>query len=168
VGGELDELVEWAYRGEVRGDALFGTMAEAQPDRERATQLATLRLLEVQTGQTLHGVAERLGVAVEPTDADREVGRRMAEAAGGLSWDDFLRAFAPTTSSAIERYRRLRELVDESEHAAVDEVIAHEEALQAFADAALAHDGDPIAPVVRLLRPPLRDEVPNAEVPHRR
>lgn len=152
------ELAEGAFRGEVRGEALFRVMAEALPDH--AAELETLRLLEVQTGDAARGLVERLGGDAEPKDDDRDVGRRLAEASIALPWDEFLGMFAPTTEAALARYRRLRELAADEDKPVADELIAHEEALQAFADASRASNAEPLAAVIERLREPLRSQVP--------
>jgi hypothetical protein len=160
MGNELVELAESAYRGEVRGQVLFGAMAVALP--EHADELEALRLLEVQTGEAARRLVERLDGDATPKDDDRVVGRQLADASIALPWTEFLALFAPTTTNALINYRRLRELVDEGDRSVADELIAHEEALQAFADASLAGDANPIAVVVERLRDPWRSEVPSS------
>jgi hypothetical protein len=140
---ERDELADRAYRGEVRGEALFRALAEVAAFADHRHELETLALLEAQTAASLRPLVERLSLPAEPQESDRAIGRRMAAAGADYSWRDFLGLFAPTTANAIEQYRRLGELVDESDRAIVDDVVAHEEALQAFADASLRGDPPP-------------------------
>src|SRR6187401_3295429 len=105
--GERDELADWAYRGEVRGEALFRALAEVPAFADHRHELETLALLEAQTAASLRPLVERLSQPVEPQESDRAIGRKMAAASADFSWRDFLGFFAPTTTNAIEKYRRL-------------------------------------------------------------
>ena len=46
---EYDDLLLFAYHGEVFGDAFFGAMAAAQPDADRREKLQTLQTVEART-----------------------------------------------------------------------------------------------------------------------
>jgi hypothetical protein len=155
------ELAAWAYQGEVSGEALFAELRDTEPDSRLRAQFETLRLLESQTGALLRGLLERLGGTAKPSDEAREGGQRMAQQARKLSRTALLESFAPGTKAAIAKYERLRMLTDADDRSVVDQVIAHEEALQAFADAAVLGAENPTGPVIALLGEPWLSEIPD-------
>lgn len=147
-----DEL-DWAYHGEVIGEAMFGAMAEAAGDPRRAAQMGLLALIERQTKEQLAPLLERDGIVRhdEPYEAK---GRALGERANRPSWDweRFLRTFEPTTQPALVRYRWMRdELAPEGDAQQMRSLVAHEEVLQAFADALLGGELDPARGLVAAL-----------------
>lgn len=139
-----DEL-DWAYHGEVIGEAMFATMAEAAGDPRRAAQLGLLALIERQTKEQLAPLLEREGIVRrdEPYEAK---GRALGERANRPNWDweRFLRTFEPTTQPALVRYRSMRDqLAPAGDADQMRSLVMHEEVLQAFADALLGGAQDP-------------------------
>jgi hypothetical protein len=155
------ELAEWAYQGEVSGEALFTGLRDTESDPRRRAQFEILRLLESQTSALLREFVEHLGGKAQPSDKARDGGQRMAQQARQLSRTALLESFAPGTKAAIAKYERLRTLVDTHDRSVIDQVIAHEDALQAFADAALVGAEDPTGPVVALLNEPWLSQLPD-------
>ena len=145
-----DELI-WAYDGEVLGEAMFASMAAQLEDRGRAGEMAVMAMLERQTREQLGRLLAREGIVRDdnrPIAKGEELGERSARA----NWDRFLASFAPLTSEALVRYRTMRDdLAPESDRATMDALVTHEEVLQAYADRAIAGEGDPAAPVVAAL-----------------
>jgi hypothetical protein len=152
-----DEL-EWAYNGEVYGEAMFDAMAEVVEDPRRSAWLRLCGVLERQTKEDLGQLCDREGIARD--DATWEAkGRGIAERAArpGWEWDRFLRSFSPVTGPALLRYRHMRDvLAPEGDAAAMAALVAHEDALQHLADGLLADDADPAGPLLRTLRDPHR------------
>jgi hypothetical protein len=145
------QLAEWAYQGEVVGEALFGTMAEREVSPQRREWLDNLRELELRVAGLLRRVVADLGGDATPAAASRSLGERMAGQSIAAGWDGFLKSFEPVTASALLKYRRLLELVETRHRSDVEVVIAHEEALAEFARLAETQHGSPIDPVRRLL-----------------
>ncbi|MFN0088779.1 MAG: hypothetical protein ACKVWR_00695 [Acidimicrobiales bacterium] len=145
-----DELI-WAYNGEVLGEAMFATMAEAVSDPARAGQLAVMALIERQTKEQLARLLER--ERFEPDDSKaiakgQELGVRSARA----DWGRFLGSFAPATGPALERYKVMRdELSPAEDRPTMDALVLHEQVVQAFADLALAGDANPAGPTLEAL-----------------
>jgi hypothetical protein len=111
-----DEL-DWAYHGELIGEAMFGAMAEAAGDPGRAAQMGLLALI------------------VRHDEPYEVKGRALGERANRPSWDweRFLRTFEPTTQPALVRYRWMRdELAPQGDAQQMRSLVAHEEVLQAF------------------------------------
>ena len=62
-------------------------------------------------------------------------------------WDDFLNQFAPATDAALAKYHLIRDLAPVPDRV-IDELIAHEEALQQYAAAEMQGDrGRSLEPV---------------------
>jgi hypothetical protein len=160
MGNSYRDELGWAYHGEVYGEAMFSTMADAVDDPERAAQLGLMALLERQTKEQLAALCDREGIVRNDTDAVAN-GTAVGERARRPTWDHerFLRSFSPITEEALPRYRVMREVAPAGDGAVMDALIAHEEALQAAADRLLAGDsgGDAIAPLLAVLVEPHRD-----------
>jgi hypothetical protein len=147
-----DEL-DWAYHGEVFGEALFAAMAEAVGQPEPSIQLGLLTLIERQTKEQLAPLCDREGVTRNDAPFE-EQGRKLAERSSRPNWDweRFLRSFAPLTEQALLRYRLMRdELAPDGDAAAMRALVTHEEVLQALADGLLAGDEDPARRLVSAL-----------------
>ena len=139
-----------AFEGEVLGEALFRTMAERTDDADRRAKIDVLRRLEGSTRDLLRPVLERLGIPTDGEAAAAATGAGFAESAVTQPWEDLLRGIPGTTAKYAAMYRELRGLVGEEEHPVVDALIAHEEALCAFAERELAGEDDPAGPILAL------------------
>jgi hypothetical protein len=147
-----DEL-DWAYHGEVYGEAMFDALAEVAGDGERATQLRLMTLIERQTRQQLAPLCDREGIARRDDDLEAK-GRAFAERARkpAWDWDRFLSTFAPLTEEALVRYRLMRsQLAPEGDAAVMGALVRHEEVLQSYADGLIAGSPDAAAPLVSAL-----------------
>ena len=128
-----------AYQGEVFGQALFEGIADLVDDDERARKLRVLGTLERRTKEQVAPAVARAGVSTDP-DPDQLA---LAEAlAPGLAadWEQLMASVGPVTDQFLPLYARIGEL-DPGESAAAAVLVAHEEALAAFARAELAGDG---------------------------
>jgi hypothetical protein len=154
-----DEL-DWAYHGEVYGEAMFAAMAEVVDHPERSAQLGLLTLIERQTKEQLAPLCDREGI--ERRDAlFEEKGRALAQRAAKPNWDweRFLHTFAPLTGQALLRYRMMRDvLAPEGDAATMRALVTHEEVLQSLADGILAGTDDPARPLVAALQGEHRSE----------
>jgi hypothetical protein len=154
---EFARLLVWAYRGEVQGEAMFDALAGAWAVEGRGRDLLVLAELERQMALALVPLLRRYALDGGDDERSRRVGRESAAAIAGAGWDDFLNQFAPATDAALERYHRLRDLAPEPERV-IDELIAHEEALQAYAAAATRGDGgrslEPVQAAIERLSSP--------------
>ncbi len=145
--------LDWAYHGEVLGEAMFAAMADLTADADRAGQLRLMALIERQTREQLGVLCDREGIERrdEPLEAS---GRRAGEKAGRPNWDweRFLRSFEPATSEALVRYRVMRDLLaPEGDSGAMRSLVVHEEVLQQMADGLLEGRADAAAPLVEAL-----------------
>ena len=139
-----------AFEGEVLGEALFRTMAEQTEDPERRAALDVLRRLEGSTRDLLRPVLERLGIPTDGEATAAATGVGFAATAASQPWDELLRGIPPTTAKYAAMYQQLRGLVGEEDVEVVDTLIAHEQALCAFAERELAGEDDPTGPILAL------------------
>jgi len=139
-----DEL-DWAYHGEVYGEAMFAAMAEVTEDPTRAAELHVMALVERQTKEQLAPLCDREGI--ERDDATYEGrGRKLADRATrpGWDWERFLHTFEPLTDQALLRYRSMRDVLAPKDDAAtMRSLVVHEEVLQRYAQRALAGEERP-------------------------
>lgn len=138
----LVELVQRTYGGEVLGVELFRELAEAEPDPDRRRRLEAARLLEEQTKDAAAKLAADLGIEVSETDDDREAGRRAASFLGSIDWAERMRAVGNATGNYRTLYGQLADAVPDPQHPCVVALIAHEQALNAFALAEADGDAD--------------------------
>jgi hypothetical protein len=132
----LDELWVRAYQGEVLGEALFGRIAERLDDPGRAAKMRVLATLERRTKEAIAPALERAGLSTEP---DPEMDTLAEALAVDIAWEDFLGATEAITVQYIPLYERIG-VLDPSERAASELLVAHEAALRAFARAELEGD----------------------------
>jgi hypothetical protein len=150
-----DEL-DWAYHGEVEGEAMFTALADVADgagDAERTTQLRLMALIERQTRAQLGALCDREGIARRDEEHDAR-GRAYASRADrpNWDWDRFWRSFAPITTGALARYRVMRDELSPADDARpMRALVTHEEVLQAFADGLLSGGDDPGRPLVEAL-----------------
>ena len=137
-------LLLWAYRGEIRGEALFHGLAEQFPDA--ADKLLVLAELERRMAAVLSRPLTDHEIEAGDTSDEVSRGRELAAASATLGWQQFLAQFSPVTERALIRYRALRDL-SPSADPAFDLVIDHEVALQDFARAEIAGTDDSLASV---------------------
>ncbi len=144
---EFARLLVWAYRGELQGEAMFGALAGAWAIDGRAEDLLVLAELERRMACALVPLLRRYSLDGGDDERSRRAGRESAAAIAGEGWDDFLDQFAPATDAALARYHRIRDLAPDRDRV-IDELIAHEEALQAYAAAVMSGEaGRSLEPV---------------------
>jgi hypothetical protein len=129
VGDEARELWVKAYQGEVLGEAYFAHLADHTDDPDHRAKLEALTALERCTREILVPVLQRLGIRAEPDLAI------LAGVAAGTDFDyhHMLEVVPPLAAEFLESYMRLRPLAGAEDVAVVDQLIAHELALELFA-----------------------------------
>jgi hypothetical protein len=141
VSAPSDEAVRlWveSYQGEVLGELYFAHMAERITDPALRAKIDLLTCLERCTKELLEPVIRRLGVSAEPDQA-------TVDAVGNVSDVEYLpmlETFVAAAAQYLGRYTRLRSLVEPSDAAVVDQLIAHELAFELFARRELAGEKD--------------------------
>jgi hypothetical protein len=149
MSDERDALLRDAYQGEVFGEAFFATLAAQETDRDRIDKLRALERIEAQTAATLSTYAESERVDVGGNDESRHKGEELAAVAMAAGWDPFVRGLHDALPSFLAGFVRLREVAPNPRDAALAELVAHELAINAFAELELAGHGDLAAAVLR-------------------
>lgn len=151
IDPEVVALTTEAFEGELFGEALFASLRDRAKAPGVAEQFELLRRLEVQTAARLRTLAGQLGVDVSTTGTAAEQGRAAGDALDGTLSPDVLERLLESIPAVVDRYRRLAEILPADHRATMDAVIAHEEALAAYARASLDGDHDPTVAARALL-----------------
>ena len=136
------KLLAWAYRGEVSGETLFAELAELFAKDGHRSKLEVLSRLERAMARALSPLLVRYGVDGGDDERSRQRGCDNAAVVAAQGWRAFLEQFGPVTENALRRYRALVQSCPDGTNPTFDLLIAHEEALQAFAAAELSQAGD--------------------------
>ncbi len=129
---EYDDLLLDAYRGEIFGDAFFGTLAEAQPDPSRREKLLTLQTVEARTATSLRRLVTDAGIRLGDTAADaRREGAELARTLDPESWHNLMDGLSQTLPDFLAKFERLRALSPRRDPA-LDALVNHEQAIEAF------------------------------------
>ena len=134
-----DELLLDAYQGELFGNAIFSEMAGRDEWREHRDALELLATIERRTADALRPLVDATGIEVDE-DESRRSGRELG-ALGG-SWDGFVKALFDALPPFLANFVRLREVAADPHDPALAALVAHEQAISAFAQLELAgfHD----------------------------
>lgn len=154
MDARLVELVQRSFGGEVLGVELFRELAEAETDPDRRKRLVGAQLLEEQTKDAAAELAADLGIDVVESDDDKDAGRRAAAFLASVEWSERMRAVGNATGNYRTLYGELAAVVPDPDHRCVAALVAHEQALNAFALGEA--DGDPGA--LEILRDALDSE----------
>jgi hypothetical protein len=139
---EYRTLLADAYRGEVLGEALFAAYAAREADPARAEKLRTLQRIEGTTAGQLRPLARTAGIEIGGAEDETARSNGQAMGAGGLEWDDFVKALHDALPGFLAGFVRLRTLADDPSDPALVALITHEQAINAFAELELAGHAD--------------------------
>jgi len=133
---QYDDLLLDAYRGEVFGEAFFGALLDGALGAEHAAAIAALRDIEAQTASRLRTRVDAHGLqyAGDPHGEGTELG--TASSAG--SWSGFLSSLRQFLPDFLGRFEQLRAL--DPADPVFDDLVAHEQAIDRFAELALEGD----------------------------
>jgi hypothetical protein len=141
MSDEYRTLLLDAYKGEVLGEALFGAFA-ARESGDRAVKLRVLERIEGTTATQLRPLVDAAGVDVDAEDEAtvRAQGREIGSAA--IEWDAFVRGLHDALPSYLANFVRLRTMATDANDPALVALVAHEQAINAFAELELAGNSD--------------------------
>jgi hypothetical protein len=138
---EYQDLLLEAYRGEAFGATFFTAMADGPHGTDHDVALRALARVEAQTAGRLRPLvidAELDGA----TDESESQGVELAGAVAAQPWTAFLESLRGALPSFLDKFLRLED-VDDGHHAAVlADLVAHERAVDRFAELELAGDPD--------------------------
>lgn len=142
MNDEYRKLLLDAYKGELFGAALFNAYAARESDGERAEKLRTLERIEATTASQLRPLVDAAEVELSVADIETAwvQGREIGGAA--LAWDDFVKGLHDALPSYLADFVRLRMLAADSSDPALVALVAHEQAINAFAELELAGRSD--------------------------
>ena len=153
---DYETLLRDAYIGEIFGDALFGALADAQPDADRREKLRTLQTVEARTATSLRRLVENAGMKLASAEPKaRDDGRKLAATLDASDWTAFVHLLHDSLPPFVEKFERLRELGGVPVDPALNALVNHERAIQRFAELELAGDKRSIKPLTDHLRKPV-------------
>lgn len=145
-----DDVWREAFEGEVLGAALFERLVELLPPGDQRDRVAVLHRLEASTRDLLRPVLARKGIATDGEATSAATGAAFAEGLAAQPWSQLVGSLQTATASYAALYAELRPLVGAEDLDVVDALVAHEEALRAFAVLEAAGDPASVAPILAL------------------
>ncbi len=128
-----------AYEGEIGGEITAATLIRhLAVDPVRAVKLDLLRRLEARVGAALAPIVERLGA--RPADMDRIAAGARDRALAIADWETLIGHFGPQLQPYVTRFEALRQAARPGDEAALDLLVAHEQALIQFGELETAGD----------------------------
>lgn len=128
---EHDRLLHTAYRGEIIGEAIFAALGRHATTPHQVEVCRLLEEIELVTGNLMADAAARHGVICDAAAA-RVEGEGYVEAEQDQGWLPFWETLLPLAEDALAGMQRLRDLSDDVDRAAFDQLVAHEEAVIEF------------------------------------
>jgi dimethylamine/trimethylamine dehydrogenase len=145
--------LEEFFQGEVTGEALFHTLAEALEDPERRYQMRVLEQLERETKELLReNIRPLCGDTAESASA-RATGIAQAKALAAMPWAKVMHIFEREVRKFVAQFEEVEKAGPAPGAKLLAAVTAHERALLSFSERAReGAAGDPLDPVISLLR----------------
>jgi hypothetical protein len=137
-----------AYQGEVRGEAMFRTLAARAGDDTAAETWRTLAKLEAATRERLLPLLRRHGLNTSPDPGQQQLG---GEARAALGLGGAVRAMSESLPKYLKLYAELAATGPAGDRDGLTFLHAHEIALQQFCARRIAGREDALAPVLALL-----------------
>jgi len=145
--------LEGFYQGEVTGEALFQTLAEALDDPERRYQMRVLEQLERETKELLRENIRPLGGDVAESASARATGVAQAKALAPMPWAKVIHIFEREVRKFVAHFEEVEKAGPAHGVKLLAAVTAHERALLSFSErASTGAGGDPLGPVISLLK----------------
>ena len=138
---EYRTLLLDAYKGELFGEALFGAFAD-RASADHSEKVRALEQIERATASQLQPLVSAAGIHVSADDLAtvRQGGREIGEA--GIEWTDFVQGLHDALPTYLADFVRLRTLAGNPSEPALVALVAHEQAINAFAELELADRSD--------------------------
>jgi len=158
AASEREALLRRTYEGEIIGETIFAALHHhARDDRQREA-CRLIEDIELVTGRTMSSVIARHRVICDE-QAARDEGAAFAATSIGDGWRSFWERLLPLSEDALADMRRLRELSDQHDRDAIDQLVMHEELIIDFIRRELAGAADALDPLKEYLaRYPLSSE----------
>jgi hypothetical protein len=137
---DYDELLLEAYKGELFGNAIFSEMARRDAWHDHRDTLELLATIEARTAAGLRPLVDAAGIDVGDEDEPRRQGVELGGFGG--SWDGFLKGLSDGLVPFLANFVRLREVAADPHDPAIAALVAHEQAISAFAQLEMAGHHD--------------------------
>lgn len=134
--------IKAAYQGEIWGESFFKTLATQDRVDEHRRRLLLLAQLEIETGNAMKELVERLGLTEPKTDAPLDKGAARAEALSMLDWGPMMEQLAVLVAPYVQRYDALAAAASPEDKPALERLAAHERALLIFAEHEAAQEAE--------------------------
>lgn len=145
--------LEEFFQGEVTGEALFHTLAEALEDPERRYQMRVLEQLERETKELLRENIRPLSGDTAESASARATGITQAKALAAMPWAKVMHIFDREVRKFVAHFEEVEKAGPAHGAKLLAAVTAHERALLSFSERASAGAaGDPLDPVISLLK----------------
>jgi hypothetical protein len=147
----LKEIVG-AYQAEVRGEAMFSTLADHASNGDENEIWKTLARLESTTRERLLPVLQRYGLDTTPDSEQWRLGQERGRARAAAGFAATIQSMTETLRPYLTLYARLEAEGPAEDRRELEFLNAHETALHEFATRAGAGGGrDSLAPIWALL-----------------
>jgi hypothetical protein len=145
------------FQGEVLGEALGATLAEAAQDPAHSQKWRFVEQLERETKGRIRTALEALGEAVEEDPEKRTEGKAWAERWAKLSWSEAMDQLKPALEKYIRYFEKHEKTAPSDGLAIAQHITRHERALLEFTLREIEGQTDSsVEPIERLLdKPPL-------------
>ena len=149
---EYRRTLEEFFQGEVTGEALFHCLAESFDDSEHRYQMRVMEQLERETKELLRANVVRVGGDANESAAARDRGVAQAKAIAVMPWAKFMHIFQREVRKFVARFEEVERIGPSEDAQLLAAVTAHEKALLAFSELETSGAGDPLQPIVALLK----------------
>ncbi|GCD91196.1 hypothetical protein [Nocardioides sp. LS1] len=143
-----EELVTWAYLGEVWGERMLERLLTEDVFAEERDHLRLLLALESRTRRTLERVVIAHGLDLDPGPSHKEAEEYVSTLGRNQDWDAFMRETLEIATSALPQFEKMRDLGPDDDADALQETVEHEEAVLGYSMARLAGQTEQAAAAV--------------------
>jgi hypothetical protein len=142
MNDEYRTLLLDAYKGEVLGEALFAAFAARTTDAGQREKLRALERIEGTTASQLRPLVIAAGIELGADEeaAVRAQGREMG--GSGIEWAAFVKGLHDALPPYLAGFVRVRQLAADPSDPALVALVAHEQAINAFAELELSGRSD--------------------------
>jgi len=149
---EYRRTLEEFFQGEVTGEALFHCLAESLEHPEHRYPMRVMEQLERETKELLRPHVARVGGNATESAAARDLGVAQAKAMAPMPWSKFIHVFHREVTKFVARFEEVEKQGPSEDVELLAAVTAHEKALLAYSERESSGVGDPLAPIIALLK----------------
>lgn len=153
MSSDYRTYLEERFQGEVFGEAIFRSFADAVEDPDHARKLRHLQQLESETRDLLHEALEEEGLPAREDAKRASEGEALGAKLARRPWSDVMRGFQRDLEGFVVDFRNAEALAPAGKAGLLRHLTAHEEALLEFARCECARDAarDSLEAVIALL-----------------